>query len=61
MAYNKEYADVYTQFPEINYEREEFKMQRKINELYKLNIRRIIKKRKSKDFILFNNVFIYKN
>jgi hypothetical protein len=61
MAYNKENADVYKLHPEINFLNEEFKFQKKINELFKLNIRRVLKEKKSKDFILFNNVFIYKN
>lgn len=47
--------------PQINYEKEEFRKQKKINELFKLNIRKCIKNKKSKNFILDKNVFIYKN
>lgn len=47
--------------PAINFENSQFKEQNKMNELFKLNIRRLLKNKLSKNFTMQNNIIAYVN
>lgn len=61
MNYNKSEIDCFILYPQINQLNDEMKEQRKINFLFKRAIKKELKKKRAKDFLFVNNLFIAKN